>query len=994
MANLDIITRLRNMASTGIGEVKADLKGMEAAAQGADFKAAALEQRTRLLGQEMNRLAKEVAQSKISVGDAQKQYDEFEKKLVKIEEVAPKVADSLDEMDDGASKSHLSFTELNQALELVEKGFELVVGVSRQLYDTIGEGAKIDAAANTFEHLAESINTTSDSLMGTLHAATSGMVSDADSMVAANRFVAMGLANTQEEAGELASIATQLGVAFRGDAVSGMEELALMLANQSIPRLDSFGVSAGAVRTRITELMEANQGMTREAAFMQAFMEQAQVTIGKIGPQSETAAAGLARIESAVQNMGDEVKSTVADEFAPLMDKLATDVLPKLAQVTSENVVPAISEMVGLFGDIVNDGGSAEDQINSLGDAFDVLTETVQTIRDVRNNIADTSRVMRIMMQDGQQIKELLGIGFTLAGNAVDYFSNMLQGDGRGALAAYNAQAREFYELFGGLPIIGSLLNKAIESTTATLDQGANATSRFTKEVEGEIDALTLEQNAVKESAEAHELANHWTLEHARGVKEAADAAYLSGDAYGEFQDKLVQGNAHLTENEAKIAAANAATKAKADADRLAAEATRQHAEEVAALNVKMGDYFAEAAQGGNELELFAHNLDELGEQTYTVTNLTSDQQAEMDRLQGAYEKAAQTIRDYELGIKGATMTDEERNSKIEEQRTIMATLEASMQPLIAAGTSVVSTNNALTFSTDAVASSLFGVVSASDAGAFSIAAAGLALGQFTPQAAEAYLKTAILKIEMDKLATSFAETGNVNDLVTGMQEAMTSVEGLTLSINGADGSVHMIDDTLATTTQTTEEMIAKFGEVPDEIETEVINDAEEEIGAVQRYITELGNIPASVTTQVQTVGGGGQAGTNYGAGGYQEMSQGGEVTGGIPGRDSVPALLMPGERVLTVEENQKWKQWQRSSGNSATGDELANGFFGGANQGVGDGAFGGGGINFTFAPQFVVTGAIGPDTLSQLDTMIRKSTREALDELNRRSSALTRMRT
>jgi hypothetical protein len=35
----------------------------------------------------------------------------------------------------------------------------------------------------------------------------------------------------------------------------------------------------------------------------------------------------------------------------------------------------------------------------------------------------------------------------------------------------------------------------------------------------------------------------------------------------------------------------------------------------------------------------------------------------------------------------------------------------------------------------------------------------------------------------------------------------------------------------------------------------------------------------------------------------------GGEVRGGVPGRDSVMAMLTPGERVLTVQENREMKR-------------------------------------------------------------------------------------
>jgi len=44
-------------------------------------------------------------------------------------------------------------------------------------------------------------------------------------------------------------------------------------------------------------------------------------------------------------------------------------------------------------------------------------------------------------------------------------------------------------------------------------------------------------------------------------------------------------------------------------------------------------------------------------------------------------------------------------------------------------------------------------------------------------------------------------------------------------------------------------------------------------------------------------------------------FATGGEVRGGVPGRDSVMAMLTPGERVLTVQENREMKRQERDGG-------------------------------------------------------------------------------
>lgn len=73
---------------------------------------------------------------------------------------------------------------------------------------------------------------------------------------------------------------------------------------------------------------------------------------------------------------------------------------------------------------------------------------------------------------------------------------------------------------------------------------------------------------------------------------------------------------------------------------------------------------------------------------------------------------------------------------------------------------------------------------------------------------------------------------------------------------------------------------------------------------------------------------------------GPKKMAKGGRIEGGTPGVDSVPILAMPGERVLTVDQNRNWERLMGLSGGTpATGSgHMANG-------GVVPRSVGGGGV-------------------------------------------------
>lgn len=214
----------------------------------------------------------------------------------------------------------------------VQKLTGAVAAFGKQLLGTVAQAAKVTAVTNTFERLVEVVGGDAVKAMDDLRFATRGMVSDSDLMAASNKFLSMGIATTMDEATKLSEVATQLGTAMGEDAADSMENFALMMANQSIPRLDSFGISSAAVRSRIEELQEATEGLSREAAFNTAVMEQAQVAMKKVGEQGNTAAASLNKINAGWKN----ITTAMGTLFLPIAEKVlgwVGDFLTYLAEV-------------------------------------------------------------------------------------------------------------------------------------------------------------------------------------------------------------------------------------------------------------------------------------------------------------------------------------------------------------------------------------------------------------------------------------------------------------------------------------------------------------------------------------------------------------------------------------------------------------------------------------------------------------------------------------
>lgn len=223
----------------------------------------------------------------------------------------------------------------------------VVTGLGVAAFSLAKDAAKVERTRKTWDNLAKSLGETGGDIES-LREATRGMVNDADLMYSSSKLMSMGLAGSNAEAAHLLEISTQLGSAMGVDATQAAEDFALMLANQSIPRLDTFGISSGVVRQRIEEMMAADQNLTREQAFLNATLEQAEITLGKVGEQGVGAAADMDRLKANVDNL----KSQIGEKFLPVLATVSEKLVeawnkPEVQAFINDKLLPAIDGIVG-----------------------------------------------------------------------------------------------------------------------------------------------------------------------------------------------------------------------------------------------------------------------------------------------------------------------------------------------------------------------------------------------------------------------------------------------------------------------------------------------------------------------------------------------------------------------------------------------------------------------------------------------------------------------
>lgn len=257
-------------------------------------------------------------------------------------------------------------TALNQALEIARKVAEAL----QKVYDAAKEGADLLYAEQRFDSLATSIGTVSDALMVDLREASRGLVSDAELVSSAADFMALGLANSHDEVVRLTKVAGALGM--------NMNQLVLTLTNQTTMRFDALGVSVAGFDDKVKALEES--GMSASDAFAEAFLQQAEEQIERVGERADSAAASFDRLEAAQKNYSDTIKKSLTplgQFYAETQTLTLTNDALRLQWLDLRTQAKDLGIDVGDLGKAFGSGGMVKDA-DAAREAIDNLNKKIQ----------------------------------------------------------------------------------------------------------------------------------------------------------------------------------------------------------------------------------------------------------------------------------------------------------------------------------------------------------------------------------------------------------------------------------------------------------------------------------------------------------------------------------------------------------------------------------------------------------------------------------------
>lgn len=146
---------------------------------------------------------------------------------------------------DGMNKKMSATGRIMQTAVGTAIGFlsaQALPALGRAIRDVVDRSAELGALDTAFGNFTQQIDSTADSMLNRLRPATHGLVSDFQLIQSTNQAVTLGVAQSEQQWGQLAGAAVKLGRAVGIDARHAVDSLTIGLGRQSTKVLDNLGV--------------------------------------------------------------------------------------------------------------------------------------------------------------------------------------------------------------------------------------------------------------------------------------------------------------------------------------------------------------------------------------------------------------------------------------------------------------------------------------------------------------------------------------------------------------------------------------------------------------------------------------------------------------------------------------------------------------------------------------------------------------------------------
>lgn len=191
--------------------------------------------------------------------------------------------------------------------------------------------------------------------------ATGGILDNATELANVTQLMSVGFADSTAELFKFATAIRGISIATGRTSDTITQNLILELFSQRGQRLDQLGLEYDKVRAKSDELQRADSSLTKEMAYQQAVLSEAQRKFGALADSSEGAISGLEALAKAWSNLRLEL----AQEMHPGLDEFFKETAAGLEWIQqhranggeAENLYRGMGLTVAPYGQAARDAG-------------------------------------------------------------------------------------------------------------------------------------------------------------------------------------------------------------------------------------------------------------------------------------------------------------------------------------------------------------------------------------------------------------------------------------------------------------------------------------------------------------------------------------------------------------------------------------------------------------------------------------------------------------
>ncbi len=266
------------------------------------------------------------------------------------------------------SESHLSrFMKSSQALGKAALGgiglaTGAAAGLGAAMVKLAADAAPLQTVRESFEGLAQSAGKSGEEMLAALQRGSSGMIAQRDLMLSFNKaaqLVSTDFATKLPDAMQYlskVSAATGQDMGFLLDSlVTGVGRLSPMILDNLAIQVnlnEAYEKYAQSIGKSAKELTKQEQ----QTALMNQVLEKLAANTASMPDVSNTAAAGMARLQAQLQNTKDAIGMALVPALNTMLQAIQpilTEALPRLVVLFQENVIPIVERSVGAIASFV-----------------------------------------------------------------------------------------------------------------------------------------------------------------------------------------------------------------------------------------------------------------------------------------------------------------------------------------------------------------------------------------------------------------------------------------------------------------------------------------------------------------------------------------------------------------------------------------------------------------------------------------------------------------